>query len=157
MSTQPCPEGIDCVWLASDREGRLGVFITAGIGPIPLLALDYLSIPIVEIESRLYQLPRASQAKLLVSVKRPDDFIDLAERGMFVYDWTDIGRTHRESLKVYEAVAVPVVPATIESLPSDLAALARSLHIQGLSFEESNQIDVRTHLRCNNVELPDVP
>jgi hypothetical protein len=90
-------------------------------------------------------------------VKRPDDFIDLAERGMFVYDWTDIGRTHRESLKVYEAVAVPVVPATIESLPSDLAALARSLHIQGLSFEESNQIDVRTHLRCNNVELPDVP
>lgn len=152
MSMRPYPEGIDCVWLASDREGHLGVFITAGVGPIPVLALDSLSTPIVEIESKLYQLPTVSQAKLLVSVKRPDDLIDLAERGMFVYDWTDIGRTARESLNVYESAAVPTVPMTIESLPSDLAVLARILNIPGLVFAEENEIDVRAYLECANVE-----
>jgi hypothetical protein len=140
------------VWLASDREGHLGVFITAGVGPIPVLALDSLSMPIVEIESKLHQLPIASQAKLLDSVKRPDDFIDLAERGMFVYDWTDIGRTARESLNVYEAAAVPTVPVTIESLPADLAVLARTLNIPGLVFAEKNEIDVRAYLECATVK-----
>ena len=51
MSTQPYPEGIDCVWLASDREGRVGAFITAGVGPIPAEALSSVYMPVEDIEA----------------------------------------------------------------------------------------------------------
>jgi len=100
MTTQPHPEGIDCIWLASDREGHVDAFITAGVGLIPAEALSSVHMPVEDIESRLFQLPPVSQVRLLVSVKRPDDFIDLAERGAFVYDWPDINRTAREALRV---------------------------------------------------------
>mgnify|MGYP001269893781 FL=1 len=152
MSTQPYPEGIDCVWLASDHDGHLGAFITAGIGPIPEDALDSVHMPVEDIEDRLCQLPPVSQARLLVSVKRPDDFIDLAERGVFVYDWTDINRTAREALRVYEPVAVPTKPITASSLPSDLAALAKVLRLADIAFAACKAIDIRAHLSCAEVE-----
>jgi len=68
MTTQPYPEGIDCVWLASDREGRGGAFITAGVGPISAEALSSVYMPVEDIEGHLCQLPPVSQVQLLVSV-----------------------------------------------------------------------------------------
>lgn len=152
MSLKPYPEGIDCVWLASDREGRLGAFITAGMGPIPVAALDPSHMPVEDVEGLLCQLPPVSQARLLVSVKRPDDFIDLAERGLFVYDWTDINRTAREALRVYEPVAVPSNPIIASSLPSDLAALAKALRLTDVVFAAGDAVDIRAHLSCAEVE-----
>ncbi len=152
MSMQPYPEGIDCVWLASDRDGHLGAFITAGSGPIPAEALDSAYMPIEDIEGQLCQLPPVSQAQLLVSVKRPDDYIDLAERGVFVYDWTDINRTANEALRVYEPVAVPTKPITASSLPSDLAALAKVLRLADVVFAVGGVVDIRAHLSCAEVE-----
>ena len=152
MKLKTYPEGIDCVWLASDQEGHLGAFITAGIGPIPVAALDPSHMPVEDIEERICQLPLVSQARLLVSVKRPDDFIDLAERGLFVYDWTDINRTAREALHVYEPVAVPSTPITASSLPSDLAALAKILRLADVRFTASDAVDIRAHLSCAEVE-----
>jgi hypothetical protein len=136
------------VWLASDRQGHLGAFITAGIGPIPKKALDASQMAIEEIEGSLCQLPSVSQAHLLVSVPRPDDFIDLAERGLFVYDWTDINRTVDKALCVYEPVAVPVTPITIGSLPVELSALARVLKIANVDFLDGDAINIRAHLIC---------
>ena len=149
---QPYPEGIDCVWLASDREGHLGAFITAGLGPIPAEALDSVYMPIEDIEVQLCQLQPVSQAQLLVSVKRPDDFIDLAERGIYVYDWTDINRTASEALRVYEPVAVPTQPITASSLPANLAALATALRLVDVVFAVCGAVDIRAHLSCAEVE-----
>ncbi len=109
-------------------------------------------MPVEDIEGRLCQLPPVSQVQLLVSVKRPDDFIDLAERGVFVYDWTDINRTAREALRVYEPVAVPTMPITASSLPSDLAALAKVLRLADVVFAASGTVDVRAHLSCAEAE-----
>lgn len=152
MSTQPYPEGIDCVWLASDREGHVGAFITAGVGPIPAEALSSVVMPVEDIEGRLCQLPPVSQVQLLVSVKRPDDFIDLAERGVFVFDWADINRTAREALRVYESVAVPTKPITASSLPSDLSALAKALRLADVVFAANEPVDVRAYLSCAEAE-----
>jgi hypothetical protein len=148
VSAQPYPDDIDCVWLASDRDGHLGAFITAGVGPIPAAALDYVYIHVEDIEGRLCRLPLVSQAELLVSVKRPDDFIDLAERGVFVFDWTDIHRTARAALRVYEPVAVPTRPITASSLPSDLAALVEIVRLAHVAFTANEAIDVCAHLSC---------
>lgn len=152
MSMQEYPEGIDCVWVASDREGRVGAFITAGVGPIPAEALSSVHPPIEDIEGQLCQLPAVSRVRLLVSVKRPDDFINLAERGVFVYDWTDINRTAREALRVYEPVAVPTKPITASSLPSELRALAKVLRLADVVFAASEAVDVRAHLSCAEAE-----
>lgn len=143
MNREPYPEGIDCVWLASDCQGHVGAFITSGIGPIPADVLTSVHTPVEDIESRLCQLPAVSQVQLLVSVKRPDDFIDLAERGIFVYDWTDITRTALEALQVYEPVAVPTKPISVSALPFDLAALAKIMKLTDVVFASHNAVDVR--------------
>lgn len=152
MSTRPYPQGIDCVWLASDRDGYLGAFTTAGKAPIPAAVLNCVSIPIQDIESRLCQLPIVSKAELLVSVKRPDDFIDLAERGIFAYDWTDINRPMHETVGVYEPVAVPTMPITASSLPSDLVALAEIVRLVDVVFAARGTVDVCAHSSCFKVE-----
>lgn len=149
---QPYPQGIDYVWLASDREGHVGAFITAGVGSIPVEVLSSVYIPIEDIEGRLYQLLPVSQVRLLVSVKRPDDFIELAERGIFVYDWTDIHRIAREALRVYEPVAVPTKPIMVSSLPADLADLAKALRLVDVVFAASKTVDIRAYLRCAEAE-----
>jgi hypothetical protein len=93
-----------------------------------------------------------SQVELLVSVKRPDDFIDLAERGVFVYDWSDINRTAREQLRVYEPVAVPTKPITTSSLPSGLAILAAIVTLADVVFAAKVAVDVRAYLSCVEVD-----
>ena len=148
MSEKLYPDGIDCVWLASDRNGYLGAFITAGVGPIPDQALKSDSVPVESIEGRICDMPVVSEARLLVSVNRPDDFIDLAERGVFVYDWTDINRTAREAVRAYETVAVPVKPIKVDLLPVDLASLANTLKFVGVDFADEKRLDVRTHMNC---------
>ena len=142
------PDGIDCVWIAADRAGNLGAFITAGMGPIPSVALDFESKSIYEIEAEICLLPVSSTANLLVSVKRPDDYIDFAERGLFVYDWTDVTRTKRESLELYEQVAMPSMPLKLDSLPSNIFSIAESVIFAEILFSGSRTLDVPAFFEC---------
>jgi hypothetical protein len=153
MSVRSYPEGVDCVWLASDREGNIGAFITAGCGPIPEVVIDCEYIDIDNIEGRLCELPIVSGAKLLVSVKRPDDFIDLAERGLFVFDWTDIARTDLSASRVYELVAMPDNPISEISLLSDpdLSGLARVLSLDEVRFSSQRVVNISSYVNCIEV------
>ena len=148
MTDRPYPDGIDCVWLASDRDGYLGAFITAGVGPIPSEALECDYVPVSEIESQICAMPKVSKCRLLVSVKRPDDFIDLAERGFFVYDWTDINRTRREETRMYEPVATPTTPIKADSLFGELAFVANALKLKQEAFADQLGIDVCSYMMC---------
>ena len=139
MTTQPYPEHMDCLWLASDSEGYLGAFVTAGIGPIPKVALDFIGLTVVDTGDRLGQLPAVSKAQSIVSFSLPDDVIDLAERGIFVYDWSDVHRSNYRELKVYELQAVPTKPITVTSLPSDLESLARAVKLANIKFTEDRK------------------
>ena len=107
MTMRAYPDGLDCVWLGVDRNGNLGAFVTAGAGSIPVSVLNDLSLPIEEIETAVCQLPRVSEVRLLFQIKRLDDFVEMAQRGFFVYDWTDIHRTAHESIHAYELMVVP--------------------------------------------------
>jgi hypothetical protein len=133
---------MDCVWLASDRDGYLAAFITAGIGPVPVEALESVDVPVEEVESLLCEMPKVSQAKLLVSVKRPDDLIDLAERGVFVYDWTDVHRTARDAVGAYEQVAAPANPIQQDRLPDSLAALAKAVKFADVRFADQPRMSL---------------
>lgn len=149
MNERPYPNGIDCVWLASDNEGRLAAFITAGEGPIPAEALKFDRLPVEDIEGLIGDMPRVSEACLLVVVKRPDDFITFAERGLFVYDWTDVHRTTRQAVHAYEAVATPTKPISLGMLPADLAGEARALQFIDVSFADAKRLDVCAYMHCS--------
>lgn len=146
------PDGVDCVWVASDRNGNLGAFVTGGVGPIPLQVLTDELVSIEDIEERLCELPKVSDLRLLVSMKRPDDFICIAERGFFVYDWRDVHRTSHESTHVYEPIAVPLNPISVDALPEPLHSLAASLRFGNVAFVDETTIDVRAHVECREGE-----
>jgi len=149
MDERPYPDGLDCCWLASDRIGQLGVFVTGGSGPIPAQALlpTYL---LDDLEKTLLDLPRASDIDLRVRVPRPDRFVALAERGFFVYDWSDVHRTE-QYIDEYELMALPYRPITLDLLPDHLADTARAARFSALSFATAWRIDVRAHMACREV------
>lgn len=115
------PKQIDCVWLASDSTGQLAAMITAGEGPIPAEVLKggYL----FEIEEWLFQLGTVGQAKLIASVPDPESFVNLGERGLFVYDWTDAHSSSAQRRGKYELVCSPENLLMRDVLPTALQAV----------------------------------
>jgi hypothetical protein len=85
---------------------------------------------------------------MLVAIKRPDDFIELAARGVFVYDWRDVHRIRSECCNAYEPVAVPLTPITVDRLADDLAGMAKSLLFTDLVFADGQPLDVCKHIDC---------
>src|SRR4051812_37068933 len=100
------PEEIDLVWLAVDSAGNLAAMITGGAGPIPGSVLVH-GDKVLGIEELLLALPVLGAASVHVQVPDPGSFKALGERGLFVYDWTDVHRTTASALKAYELVASP--------------------------------------------------
>lgn len=142
MNNIKYPKGIDCVWLASDRDSHVAAFITAGQGPIPVPVLNQTGIRIEDIEQAVLMLPRTSGYEILVQVKRPDDFVALAERGLFVYDWQDLHRTTRESIRAYDPVARTFRPIRLRDLPEHLRSLAATAKLDDIAFADCSPLNV---------------
>ena len=146
MDERPYPEGTDCCWLASDRDGHLGVFVTRGRGPIPAQAL-LETYPLDRIEEQLLALPKASDIDLRVRMPHTDRLVALAERGFFVYDWSDAHRTE-QYIDEYELTTLPYRPLAIDLLPESLSDAARWVRFNASAFATAWRIDVRVHMAC---------
>jgi hypothetical protein len=144
MDERPYPDGVDCCWLASDRDGHLGVFVTRGRGPIPVQAL-LETYPLDTIEEQMLALPKASDIELRVRMPRSDRLVALAERGLFVYDWSDAHRTE-QYIDEYELIALPYRPLVPDLLPHNLLDAARWVRFTVVSFASAWRIDVRAHM-----------
>lgn len=114
--TTKYPDGIDCVWIATDRAGHLAAFATGGAGPIPQAVLE------------------------------------IAERGIFAYDWSDVHRTRRDEIGAYELIAAPANPIDISRLPQEFADLVASNKLGSIVFDSEKRLDVRKELSC--IERP---
>jgi hypothetical protein len=117
------PEQIELVWLAVDNAGNLAVMITGGAGPIPSDVSAH-GDKVLGIEESLLALPLLGAASIHIQVPNPSSFKALGERGLFVYDWTDVHRTTASALEAYELVASPSACLDLDSLTEDLKALA---------------------------------
>ena len=148
MKYIPYPVNIDCLWVASDALNHIGVFITAGIGPVPLVALDSSRMNIINVESEILKSAVVSEFEILVSVPQPDTFAELAARGIYVYDWTDVEKIMVEAVNMYELVAEPSTPVTIDSLPREILELAEVARFDGIDFAKSKFVDARKQFRC---------
>lgn len=146
MDERPYPEGIDCCWLASDRDGHLGVFVTRGRGPIAVQAL-LEAYPLDGIEEQLLALAKASDIEVRVRMPRSDRLAALAERGFFVYDWSDAHRTE-QYIDEYELIALPYRPLALDLLPETLSDTARWVRFNAIAFATAWRIDVRAHMAC---------
>jgi hypothetical protein len=144
----PYPEGMDCVWIASDKNSNVAAFVTGGFGPIPRKVLESKCLGIEEVEGTLSTLPDFSVAQLLVSMPRPDDFIEMAGKGFFVYDWCDVERVASQYTGLYELMASPVTPIKSHMLPLLLRNLVSDVGFSMLSFSESITVKVTDAFEC---------
>jgi hypothetical protein len=115
--------GFDCAWLVSDIAGCLAAVVTAGAGPIPESVFGG-PVDLFDLERQLLQLPVVGEASSLVEDGDATSFLDLARRGLFVFDWTDVHRTGRAEIGAYQLVAVPACAIHTSDLPADLGAVA---------------------------------
>ncbi|WP_363796411.1 hypothetical protein ABU614_13530 [Lysobacter firmicutimachus] len=129
------PAGVDLVWAARDKYGRLAALVTAGEGPVPKEIIGDDGLPDCDLEAEILRLPVASKALLHVQVPRPDDFIAMAERGFFVYDWRDVNRTATEASNCYELVASPTQAVSWSFLDVSLSRLGA---VQLVEYDFSN-------------------
>lgn len=132
----------DCIWIASDKDGYVAAFFTAGQGPIPQLVAKNEKIALDNIEDEVYKLPVRSDVNLYAAVKRPDDFIEMSKRGFFVYDWRDIARAINQSSNQYELVSSPHFPILVRDLPEPIKDVAIGMMFSRISFKESLKIDL---------------
>jgi hypothetical protein len=114
--------GFDCAWLVSDSAGCLAAVVTAGVGPIPESVFGG-PVDLCDLEYRLRQLPVVGEANALADGDATS-FLDLARRGLFVFDWTDVYSSNREKTDAYQLVAAPACAIHASDLPADLGAVA---------------------------------
>jgi len=146
--SRPYPHGVDCVWLASDRDGYVGAFAKAGVGPIPTseLSCEYGSVE--DIEKLVSALPRCSPARSLLPKDVPS-FYALAERGFFVFDWQDAHRAGPDCTRKYESVAVPINPIMTANLPSPLVGFATCVTLDDIAFADVHSVEISSLTECS--------
>ena len=115
--------GFDCAWLVSDIAGCLAAVVTAGAGPIPESVFGG-PVDLLDLEYRLLQLPVVGEANALAEDGDATSFLNLARRGLFVFDWTDVHLTGRAKIDAYQLVAAPACAIHASDLPADLGAVA---------------------------------
>jgi hypothetical protein len=134
--------GIDYEWLAIDGDGHVGVFTSAGAGPIPRWFADDRAWcdAVLDVVASLpargtfrLEVPDASTTPGLRDWKR------WAEVGLFAYDWADIHRPTVAHSRCYELIAAPTTPIDARVLP---AALRERPVLAGVCFAKTRLVDV---------------
>lgn len=127
----PSSEGSDIFWIASDSLQQVGMFATGGDGPIPWTARPWIH----SAEEQALMLSVVCAVELKIPYPRPDDFVALAERGFFSFDWTDVHKTSIQARSAYEMVCRPVCPLTVDQLPPFLRIAAQATKIIGKTLD----------------------
>ncbi|HWU74196.1 MAG TPA: hypothetical protein VN137_11985 [Sphingomonas sp.] len=113
----------DLAWLVSDSADCLAAVVTAGAGPLPESVFGG-PVDLSVLENRLLRLPVVGAANVLIENGDMTSFLNLAMRGLFVFDWTDVHRSGRAKIDAYQLVAVPSCAIHTFDLPADLDAFA---------------------------------
>jgi hypothetical protein len=120
------PAQIDMAWLAVDSAGRVAAMVTAGRGPMPAQILDNDWDEMLGAEEALHGLPSIAKGFIHAGGGDVSSCMALSQRGLFVYDWSDVHRV-RGYLDAYELVTSPSVALNAAYLPADLRRLAATL------------------------------
>ncbi len=146
MTAQGYPDGYDVMWAASDRKGHVGVFFSAGLGPIPGSFLRYEAYDQNDLERYFMDLPDRGES-IPIGVVGLYNEERLAKAGCYVFDWSDV---HRVSglLRAYELSTKPSAPLTLSELAPDVRTLIEAVCLLDVDFELSPTLDIGTHTVC---------
>ena len=129
-------EGGEFDWFAVDADGHIGHFSTAGYGPVPLPVLERLDADqtdeVWSLGERLLDLPVIGEATGHLP-GRIDDWLELARRGLFGFDWQHWSGPYRRA-------ATPSNPITITDLPVELQPLLQLIEWRGVRLAETDTI-----------------
>lgn len=126
--------GLEFDWLASDGDGNVGFFSTAGGGFAPEEFLQDADAHERAIDSILSLAPRTLASCTRQS--RPgltNTWQMMAERGIFAFDSDPLGGP-------YQRVASPAVPIPTDDLPDEAAEVARRNTYPHLRFYALTEI-----------------
>jgi hypothetical protein len=105
--------GVECDWLASDRDGHVAVIASVGYGPIPQPVMDSAGagkdFDIAAFAEGL--VPRSALTLDNPYAGNCSEYVALGERGVFVYDWS----VHRGP---YKRSVAPERPIHLSDVPS---------------------------------------
>jgi hypothetical protein len=109
--------GIEFDWLAVDEAGCIGVFSSAGYGPVPAAVMSEAEA-LDDAYDRLADLPTVGACTESPQREgRYTDWIEKAARGMYGLDWQVWNGP-------YERLTVPSRPIAVQDLPEDLRRLS---------------------------------
>ena len=149
MTAQGYPEQLDVMWAATDSIGQVGVFFSAGEGPIAKTFLDYEGYEQEVLETYFGALP--PRGKLIRVAGFGDDSVyELAERGCYVFDWSDVHRASEKLLHAYELCATPSGPLKLNELAPDVQLFLAQVQLPNVVFGTSGALDVEAHVECLN-------
>jgi hypothetical protein len=127
-------QGFEYDWLASDEDGHVALFSTAGKGFAPVEFLRDTDAHDTAIEAIL-DLPISTSARfapeLRPGLKNP--WRMAAERGLFAFECDPNGIAYR-------IVAAPVIPIPVHSLPGPAADVATCIKLR-LRFEAQSVVN----------------
>lgn len=104
-------------WAAKDTHGSVGYFSTAGVAPVPRTCLSGDSAFETLFED-VMDLPAISTIQIVDTSSRDiSDWIAVAERGFYAYDWS-------KKMSRYELIVRPDQPVHVESLPDRVRVTA---------------------------------
>jgi hypothetical protein len=138
----------DWAWLASDAVGRVGIFTTASVAPIPVAALNHAG-NVDRAEELVRGLPRTGNVQLVRKLSCPDDYVLFAARGLYAFDWAGGHRYPMDRrAEVYDLIARPLVPITLERLPDEIRAIADIVLFNGIVFFDTPELAVAALVDC---------
>lgn len=148
MTAMRYPHGWDWVWAATDRDGHVAAFVTAGEAPVPRDVIEIQFRDSAHVEEAIAALAPSSGIRGFMEPGDREALVELAHRGLFVYDWRDVRRALRDELGAYELVAAPTTPVRAATLPPVLRVAAMSMRFDRLRFRDAPLIDVHGHAPC---------
>jgi hypothetical protein len=116
-------------WLCSDADGFVGFFATAGAGPVPSSAVDLADA----MDTAIHEMRKRPAATVAVDIRQlaPDisEWIAVAERGIFAFDWRIASAAYEVIARPKEAVRlVELVDPTLKRVAS-MTVLPASLSL----------------------------
>lgn len=79
---------------------------------------------------------------MIVDIPRPDDFIALANRGLYVYDWRNTA---------YALAASPDNEATVTNMSNDMQTLVEPVKLNNATFSTSPTIALDEHIPSSSI------
>lgn len=143
--------GLELDWIGLDQNRKIGLFSSAGLGPVPASFVNELTDAEYDrLMDLIMNLPEIGISRSPSGGAVSCDFFRrIGNRGLFVYDFQDI---HRESIResgVYELQAIPSAPHQLDFTGTGCHdIISKAVLLEDTVFGDGCFLDPRLRVSC---------